>query len=248
MPCAYRGYSVGFEHWPLIFVAFKKIIVKLRSSILIIAAVIIIDQVLKIWIKTNYPLGPVTNILGLPWAKLYFIENEGMAWGWKLGGEWGKMLLTLFRLAAVIFGSWYLGRIVKQNYSRGFIICASLIYAGALGNLIDSLFYGLIFEESTYSHIAAIFPAHGYGSFLHGKVVDMLYFPMIHSTFPTWIPFIGGNEFEFFSPIFNIADASISIGVIALLLFQKRLLKKDHTEEPHTVTTSTGISDQAQVM
>ena len=248
MSCAYRGYSVGFEHWPLIFVAFKKIIVKLRSSILIIAAVIIIDQVLKIWIKTNYPLGPVTNILGLPWAKLYFIENEGMAWGWKLGGEWGKMLLTLFRLAAVIFGSWYLGRIVKQNYSRGFIICASLIYAGALGNLIDSLFYGLIFEESTYSHIAAIFPAHGYGSFLHGKVVDMLYFPMIHSTFPTWIPFIGGNEFEFFSPIFNIADASISIGVIALLLFQKRLLKKDHTEEPHTVTTSTGISDQAQVM
>jgi signal peptidase II len=245
---AYRGYSVGFEHWPLIFVAFKKIIVKLRSSILIIAAVIIIDQVLKIWIKTNYPLGPVTNILGLPWAKLYFIENEGMAWGWKLGGEWGKMLLTLFRLAAVIFGSWYLGRIVKQNYSRGFIICASLIYAGALGNLIDSLFYGLIFEESTYSHIAAIFPAHGYGSFLHGKVVDMLYFPMIHSTFPSWIPFIGGNEFEFFSPIFNIADASISIGVIALLLFQKRLLKKDHTEEPHTVTTSTGISDQAQVM
>jgi len=248
LSCAYRGYSVGFEHWPLIFVAFKKIIVKLRSSILIIAAVIIIDQVLKIWIKTNYPLGPVTNILGLPWAKLYFIENEGMAWGWKLGGEWGKMLLTLFRLAAVIFGSWYLGRIVKQNYSRGFIICASLIYAGALGNLIDSLFYGLIFEESTYSHIAAIFPAHGYGSFLHGKVVDMLYFPMIHSTFPTWIPFIGGNEFEFFSPIFNIADASISIGVIALLLFQKRLLKKDHTEEPHTVTTSTGISDQAQVM
>jgi signal peptidase II len=248
LSCAYRGYSVGFEHWPLIFVAFKKIIVKLRSSILIIAAVILIDQVLKIWIKTNYPLGPVTNILGLPWAKLYFIENEGMAWGWKLGGEWGKMLLTLFRLAAVIFGSWYLGRIVKQNYSRGFIICASLIYAGALGNLIDSLFYGLIFEESTYSHIAAIFPAHGYGSFLHGKVVDMLYFPMIHSTFPSWIPFIGGNEFEFFSPIFNIADASISIGVIALLLFQKRLLKKDHTEEPHTVTTSTGISDQAQVM
>jgi signal peptidase II len=222
--------------------------VKLRSSILIIAAVIIIDQVLKIWIKTTYPLGPVTNILGLPWAKLYFIENEGMAWGWKLGGEWGKMLLTLFRLAAVIFGSWYLGRIVKQNYSRGFVICASLIYAGALGNLIDSLFYGLIFEESTYSHIAAIFPPHGYGSFLHGKVVDMLYFPMVHSTFPSWIPFIGGNEFEFFSPIFNVADASISVGVIALLLFQKRLLKKTHTEEPRTVTTSSEISDQAQVM
>ena len=221
---------------------------KLRSAVLLIVAVILADQALKIWIKTSYPLGPVANMLGLPWAKLYFIENEGMAWGWKLGGEWGKMLLTLFRLAAVIFGSWYLGRIVKQHYSRGFIICASLIYAGALGNLIDSLFYGLIFEESTYSHVAKIFPSHGYGSFLHGKVVDMLYFPMVHSTFPAWIPVIGGKEFEFFSPIFNIADASISIGVIALLLFQKRLVRKHHQEHHHTVTTNTEVSDQAQVM
>ena len=221
---------------------------KLRSAVLLIVAVILADQALKIWIKTSYPLGPVANMLGLPWAKLYFIENEGMAWGWKLGGEWGKMLLTLFRLAAVIFGSWYLGRIVKQHYSRGFIICASLIYAGALGNLIDSLFYGLIFEESTYSHVAKIFPSHGYGSFLHGKVVDMLYFPMVHSTFPSWIPVIGGKEFEFFSPIFNIADASISIGVIALLLFQKRLVRKHNHEHHHTVTTNTEVSDQAQVM
>ena len=221
---------------------------KLRSAVLLIVAVILADQALKIWIKTSYPLGPVANMLGLPWAKLYFIENEGMAWGWKLGGEWGKMLLTLFRLAAVIFGSWYLGRIVKQHYSRGFIICASLIYAGALGNLIDSLFYGLIFEESTYSHVAKIFPSHGYGSFLHGKVVDMLYFPMVHSTFPAWIPVIGGKEFEFFSPIFNIADASISIGVIALLLFQKRLVRKHNHEHHHTVTTNTEVSDQAQVM
>lgn len=221
---------------------------KLRSAILIIAIVIVVDQALKIWIKTNYPLGPVTNMFGLSWAKLYFIENEGMAWGWKLGGEWGKMLLTLFRLAAVIFGSWYLVKIVKENYSKGFIICASLIYAGALGNLIDSLFYGLIFEESTYTHIAKMFPAESYGTFLHGKVVDMLYFPMVHSNFPGWIPFVGGKEFEFFSPIFNIADASISVGVITLLLFQKRLLKKHHTEEHHTVTTSTEISDQAQVM
>ena len=221
---------------------------KLRSAILIIAVVILVDQALKIWIKTSYPLGPVTNMLGLPWAKLYFIENEGMAWGWKLGGEWGKLLLTLFRLAAVVFGSWYLGRIVKHNYSKGFIICASLIYAGALGNLIDSLFYGLIFEESTYTHVAKIFPAEGYGNFLHGKVVDMLYFPMVHSNFPTWIPLVGGKEFEFFSPIFNIADASISIGVIALLLFQKRLLKKHDTPTHPTVTTSTEISDRAQVM
>jgi signal peptidase II len=222
--------------------------VKLRSAILVIALVIIVDQALKIWIKTNYPLGPVTNLLGLPWARLYFIENEGMAWGWTLGGEWGKMLLTLFRLAAVIFGTWYLGRIVRQNYSKGFIICAALIYAGALGNLIDSLFYGLIFDESTYTHVAALFPPKAYGTFLHGKVVDMLYFPMIHSHFPNWMPLIGDKEFEFFSPIFNIADASISVGVIALLLFQKRLLKKSHAEEPQAITTSTEVSDQAQVM
>ena len=102
-----------------------------------------------------------------------------MAWGWEFGGSWGKMLLTLFRLAAVIFGTWYLGRIVKQKYSRGFIICAALIYAGALGNLIDSMFYGLIFEESSYTHVASMFPGHGYAGFLHGRVVDMLYFPIV---------------------------------------------------------------------
>jgi signal peptidase II len=222
--------------------------VKLRSSILIILLVILADQALKIWIKTSFPLGSVKNVMGLSWFRLYFIENEGMAWGWKLGGEWGKMLLTLFRLAAVIFGSWYLARIVKQHYSRGFIICASLIYAGALGNLIDSMFYGLIFDESTYAHAAKIFPPQGYGSFLHGKVVDMLYFPMVHSTFPSWIPGIGGNEFEFFSPIFNIADASISIGVLTLLFFQRRLVRKTDAPYHKTVTTNTPVSDQGQIM
>src|SRR5438309_9524805 len=161
---------------------------KLRSSILIISIIIIADQALKIWIKTNYHLGPVKNVLGLHWFRLYFIENPGMAWGWELGGDWGKMLLTLFRLAAVIFGTWYLGRIVKQNYSTGFIICASLIYAGALGNLIDSMFYGLIFSESTEFTVAHFLPAGGgYAGFLHGKVVDMLYFPFIENAqYPKW--------------------------------------------------------------
>ena len=164
---------------------------------------------------------------GQKWAQLYFIENPGMAWGMELGGNWGKMILTLFRLAAVTFGSWYLVHIVKQKYSTGFIVCAALIYAGALGNLIDSVFYGMIFEESSYVHVAKAFPAGGgYGGFLHGKVVDMLYFPMVKSTFPNWLPFLGGKDFEFFSPIFNIADASISVGVITLLLFQKRFLHK----------------------
>ncbi len=220
---------------------------KLRSTILIIALIIIADQALKIWIKTSYPFGD-TQITGLNWFQLYFIENRGMAWGWEFGGDWGKMLLTLFRLAAVIFGTWYLYKIVKQKYNRGFIICASLIYAGALGNLIDSMFYGLIFEETTYSHVAKMFPAEGYAGFLHGRVVDMLYFPIIKTTYPSWVPFVGGEDFEFFSPIFNIADASISIGVITLLVFQRKFFKKHHDEEKHpTVETSTEVSDKVQV-
>jgi signal peptidase II len=169
---------------------------------------------------------------GQKWAQLYFIENPGMAWGMELGGDWGKLILTLFRLIAVTFGSWYLVKIIREGYHKGFIICASLIFAGALGNLIDSLFYGLIFEESTYMHVAKfVSPGQGYGGFLHGKVVDMLYFPMIRSTFPSWMPFLGGKEFEFFSPIFNIADAAISVGVLTLLAFQKRFMHKENASQ-----------------
>ena len=215
---------------------------------MIISAIIIIDQALKIWIKTSFHFGD-TEVSKLSWFKLYFIENKGMAWGWEFGGDWGKMILTLFRLAAVIFGTWYLGRIVKQQYSKGFIVCAALIYAGALGNLIDSMFYGLVFEESSYSQVAKMFPPDGgYAGFLHGRVVDMLYFPIVKSNFPSWLPVVGGDEFEFFSPIFNIADASISTGVIALLLFQKRFFKRHTTKENYpTVETSTEISDKMQV-
>jgi len=224
--------------------------VKLRSAVLLIAVVILADQALKFWIKTHFPYGPVLDLLGQPWAKLYFIENEGMAWGWKLGGDWGKLLLTLFRLVAVVFGTWYLGRIVKQGYSRGFIVCASLIYAGALGNLIDSLFYGLLFSESTEFTVAQFLPhGGGYAGFLHGKVVDMLYFPIIRSSYPGWIPFIGGKPFEFFSPIFNIADASISFGVITLLLFQKRFFKKHEAHpSPESLSVDTSFDNKAPVM
>lgn len=223
---------------------------KLRKVIFIIALIIIIDQALKIWVKTSYPFGD-TGVSGLSWFELYFIENKGMAWGWEFGGDWGKMILTLFRLAAVIFGTWYLGRIVKQHYSRGFIICAALIYAGALGNLIDSMFYGLIFEESSYSQVAKIFPGNGYAGFLHGRVVDMLHFPIIrNASYPSWFPFVGKDDkFEFFSPIFNIADASISTGVITLLVFQKRFFKKNTPKEQHTtVETSTEVTDKVQVL
>jgi len=233
-------------------------IVKLRNVVFIIALIIIADQVLKIWIKTHYPTGPVTNVIGTKF-QLYFVENSGMAWGWKFGNEIGKIVLTLFRLAAVIFGTWYLARIVKNNYHKGFIICAALIYAGALGNLIDSMFYGMIFDKGMhynrlihdfepYSGVASFTLHGGYSSFLHGSVVDMLYFPLIRSTFPSWLPFVGGKEFEFFSPIFNIADASISVGVITLLVFQKRFFKRYRNMPVHsTVETSTEVSDKVQV-
>jgi signal peptidase II len=231
-----------------LYLRIKFLPVKLRHVILIIALIIFADQGLKIWIKTTYTFGD-TQVTGLNWFQLYFIENKGMAWGWEFGGEWGKMILTLFRLAAVIFGTWYLGKLVKKNYSRGFIVCAALIYAGALGNLIDSMFYGMLFDESSYSQVAQILPpAGGYAGFLHGRVVDMLYFPIIRSTYPSWFPFVGGDKFEFFSPIFNIADASISVGVITLLIFQKRFFKKHREEQKPTVVTNAEISDKVQVL
>lgn len=222
---------------------------KLRTVALTITLIIIADQALKIWIKTSFPFGHVKDVLGQKWFQLYFIENEGMAWGWKFGGEWGKMLLTLFRMAAVIFGTWYLARIVRHKYSRGFIVCASLIYAGALGNLIDSMFYGMLFSKSDYYTIASMFPSEGgYAGFLHGRVVDMLYFPIIKSSYPSWFPFVGGKDFEFFSPIFNIADASISVGVITLLLFQRRFFRRYQKKDSYpTVETSAEVSDKVQV-
>lgn len=231
---------------------------KLRHVVLIIAAIIIADQALKIWIKTSHPTGEVLRVFGFDWFRLHFIENPGMAWGWKFGNETGKVILTLFRLAAVIFGTWYLSRIVKQQYRKGFIICASLIYAGALGNLIDSMFYGMFFDKGLtydpaisdylqYSGVAQ-FSSNGYSSFLHGSVVDMLYFPLFKGHFPSWFPFVGGDEFEFFSAIFNIADASISIGVVTLLLFQKRLLKKNTPPQPVATETNTEVSDKVQVL
>jgi signal peptidase II len=231
---------------------------KLRHVVLIISTIILIDQALKIWIKTTHPTGEVLRVFGMDWFRLHFIENPGMAWGWKFGNETGKVILTLFRLGAVIFGTWYLGRIVKQQYKRGFIICAALIYAGALGNLIDSMFYGMIFDKGLHydpvlkDYIAyagvAQFSSGGYASFLHGSVVDMLYFPMFNGHFPDWFPFVGGDPFEFFSPIFNIADASISTGVITLLLFQKRFFKKNSAQAGSpTVETNAEVSDKMQV-
>lgn len=222
---------------------------KKRSVFFIISLIVIADQVLKIYIKTHYHAGESHPVLG-NWFQLYFIENEGMAYGWKLGGDWGKMALTLFRLAAVIYGVFYIKKIIEKKYHTGFIICVALIFAGALGNLIDSMFYGLIFENSSLHplNVARIFPAHGYAGFLHGNVVDMLYFPIIDTQLPGWLPFFGGNDFVFFSPIFNLADASISVGIIAVFVFQKRFFKNEIPKtSTETITTKTVVNDEVQV-
>jgi len=225
--------------------------VKFRSVILLTLAILVLDQGLKIWIKTNFYLGEEKNIIG-SWFRLHFIENEGMAYGWKLGGDWGKIILTLFRLLAVIFGTFYLKHIIREKQHKGFIICATLIYAGAIGNLIDSMFYGLIFENSgdMYNpYISAIFPKEGYAGFLHGRVVDMLYFPIIRDAkFPNWFPVWGGEDFEFFRPVFNIADAAISLGVITILLFQKKFFDRHKKENNPTIETNSTVNDEVQVL
>lgn len=221
-----------------------------RQIIFIILLVIFADQALKFYIKLHYFAGEEHNMLG-NWFRLHFVENEGMAWGWKFGGGFGKIALTLFRLVAVIWGSFLLRDFVRKKYHQGFIICASLIYAGALGNLIDSLFYGLLFEQSNpiSQNIARLLPpGGGYNGLLHGKVVDMLYFPIItNAQYPSWFPFIGGDYFEFFRPVFNLADASISTGVISILLFQNRFFRKNKIVTHHTIETDSLVNDRNQI-
>lgn len=182
----------------------------------IIFAVLVIDQVLKIWVKTHMYLGQSHEIF--PWFQIAFIQNNGMAFGWEIGS---KLLLTLLRIVTVGFLIFYICRIFCRRIARtGYIVCLSLIIAGAAGNIIDCAFYGLIFNNPMPPQVAELFPPDGgYGTFLHGKVVDMLYFPLFHWTWPEWMPFVGGEYFLFFSPVFNIADASISVGLIALLIF-----------------------------
>lgn len=224
---------------------------KSRTVVIIILAIIFADQALKYWVKTTMSYQEQIPLIG-SWFRLFFIENEGMAWGWKFGGEWGKMALTLFRLVAVIFGVFYIRSIIRKNMHPGFIICASMIFAGALGNLIDSLFYGMIYSGSDVgTPIAKLFPKEGgYAGFLHGRVVDMIYMPIIEDkTFPSWVPVWGGERFTFFSPIFNIADASISIGVIILLIFQKKFFKKSPDEENQTtLEPTTPVNDTVRAL
>lgn len=200
----------------------KKFLTQGRLAALIVAAVLVIDQVIKIAVKTNMFLHEHIRITD--WFYIYFTENNGMAFGLEI---FAKIFLTLFRIAAVILITWYLARIVRQSekVKNGYIVCLSLILAGAVGNIIDCVFYGEVFSASTHTQIASWVPVgQGYADWLHGKVVDMFYFPIIDTYWPDWMPFVGGEHFIFFSPIFNFADASISCGIIALLLFYSRYL------------------------
>ncbi|WP_126244312.1 lipoprotein signal peptidase [Chitinophaga rhizosphaerae] len=216
---------------------------KYRHIVWIVIGILFIDQVLKFWIKTNMALNESFPIFG-SWFQIHFIENEGMAYGLKFGGEFGKIALTMFRLIAVIVGFFYMKRLVREKYHNGLLVCGALILAGAAGNLIDSMFYGLIFSDSTDMSVAQFLPeGGGYGTFLHGNVVDMLYFPLFSGNFPEWMPFWGGEHFIFFRPIFNIADAAISVGVIAILIFQKRFLHKPGDEKQKPVGTQPALDD-----
>ncbi|PXX97733.1 lipoprotein signal peptidase [Marinifilum breve] len=199
-----------------------------KKSVAFIVVLLILDQALKIWIKTNMMLGESYHIFG-DWFQIYFIENNGMAFGMELEGEWGKMLLSLFRIIAVCGIGWYLLDICKKKAPLGLIIAISLIFAGAMGNIIDSAFYGMVFNDSYYQVAQFLPEGGGYSSFLHGKVVDMLYFPLVEGNFPDWFPIWKGEHFVFFRPVFNIADSYITIGVAFILLFQRNYFVKEET-------------------
>ncbi|MEO9660257.1 MAG: lipoprotein signal peptidase [Maribacter dokdonensis] len=206
----------------------------IKKSVLFILLILIIDQWSKIYIKTNFVLGESVEVFS--WFKILFIENEGAAWGAKLSDvlpisdNIGKLVLTIFRLFAILGIGYWLFDVIKKKASNTLIWAVSLIFAGALGNILDSVFYGAIFNES-YNEVATLFSDEPYGRLFYGKVVDMLYFPMVDSTWPTWMPMVGGQNFRFFEPVFNIADTAISTGVGILLVFNKRAFNKEEKVE-----------------
>ncbi len=211
----------------------KKLMSKNATAWLTILLVIFLDQILKIYIKTNIHYGDGFDILGLSWAKIHFVENEGMAFGLSFGGATGKYILSIFRIIMTFFLIYILRNLLKQGETYGLLISFSLVIAGAIGNSIDGLFYGMIFSES-YFHggLATMFPPEGgYSGFLQGKVVDMFYFPLFTIVWPEWVPFVGGNTFEFFRPVFNVADSAITVGVASILLFNRRFFSPDEEKK-----------------
>ena len=195
---------------------------KAWMAVAIVVAILLIDQIIKIEVKTNMTLGEAKRVTD--WFYIEFIENNGMAYGMKFIN---KLVLSLFRLFAIGFIGYYLAKIIKKDVAPlGYIVLIAMVLAGAAGNLIDCLFYGLIFDASTPFTISQFVPfGEGYSTFLHGKVVDMFYFPIIQTTWSEWVPYFGGSEYVFFSPVFNFADACISVGVVALLLFYRKQLE-----------------------
>lgn len=205
-------------------------------AVAVILMVLVIDQASKFWVKLNMQYGEEFFIFGMSWARIHFVENEGMAFGLSLGNSTGKLLLSLFRIVAAGFLVFIIRSLIKTRESIGLIVCFSLILAGAVGNIIDSAVYGLIFSSTPYhGGLATLFPPEGgYAPFLFGKVVDMFYFPMIDTILPEWIPIWGGERFQFFQPVFNVADSAITIGIFAILLFYRRFFreqKKNKSEE-----------------
>ena len=220
---------------------------KLQKSALIVVLVLLVDQILKIWIKTTMAIGDEFPVIGR-WFIIHFVENNGMAFGFEFGGEYGKIFLSLFRVLAVIGIGYYILKMVKRDIPMGFIACASLIFAGAIGNIIDSAFYGLIFSDS-YGQVASLFPeGGGYATFLHGRVVDMFYFPLVSGIYPDWLPFIGGSDFQFFRPVFNIADSSISIGIFSIIIFYRKLFSELTAKDDETAKDETTMTEESAMV
>lgn len=217
---------------------------RLLLAIAIIVAILVIDQVIKILVKTNMHIGESISVFG-SWFQILFIENEGMAFGMHFGGSVGKILLSVFRLVASVGIAWGIVYLIKKESRKFLLVSLALVFAGAVGNIIDSCFYGLIFSESTFE-VATMFPEEGgYAPFLFGKVVDMFYFPIIDTTLPDWVPIWGGQHFTFFNAIFNFADAAITIGIFMLIIDQLFSSKKDKKSNEKDEKTAPETPEQA---